>query len=137
MELLWREFRRAWLGFERLFFFVPSPVERPGAEPQPRSAPQPSPNRAWDRAPTGGVPDWMRPSPSTTPRRALPLEVVSALMALGLASPPPKDELKRIVRRALADAHPDRHPGGEHAAMAMRLAEVQKSREVLRRHNLM
>jgi hypothetical protein len=82
----------------------------------------------------GQLPDWMQPPPSAQPRKALPMEVVAALMALGLASPPAKDQLKRQIRRALADAHPDRHAVERHPEMAQRLHEIQQAREVLRRH---
>lgn len=129
---LWRETFALFSDIEHLF------VE--GRLPEPRkvkSSPtvrQPK-DQPMNRPVYGGpLPDWMRPTPSASPRKALPMEVVSALMTLGLASPPAKEQLKKMIRRALANAHPDRHPPEDHAQMRQRLHEIQDAREVLRRH---
>ncbi len=133
---LWQQTRALFEDLEVLFVdgrlsARPPPVERGAArQVQPQAhAPRPTPPLFG-----GPIPDWMQPEPSEKPRKALPMEVVAALMALGLASPPAKDQLRRRIRRALADAHPDRHAVERHAEMARRLHEVQEAREVLRRH---
>ena len=106
------------------------------ASPEVELACERSPTKTANRSVfEGPIPDWMRPSPSVSPRKALPMEVVSALMTLGLASPPAKEQLKKMIRRALANAHPDRHPPEDHAQMRQRLHAIQEAREVLRRHN--
>ena len=129
---LWREVTDLFSDVEHLF------VEgRLPAPPQikPVSRKRQPPEQSSNRSVFGGpIPEWMHPSPSATPRRALPMEVVSALMTLGLASPPAKEELKKMIRRALANAHPDRHPPEDHAQMRQRLHAIQEAREVLRRH---
>ena len=132
---LWRQTLDLFGDLEGLFVEGRiSPDRRPPrstepSRPPPRVSPQGTPSLFG-----GQLPDWMQPAPSSEPRKALPMEVVAALMTLGLASPPAKDQLKRQIRRALADAHPDRHAVERHAEMAQRLHEVQRAREVLRRH---
>ena len=133
---LWQQTRALFEDLESLFVVgrLPSrssPSERvtPRRERAQAHAPRPTPPLFG-----GPIPDWMQPVPSEKPRKALPVEVVAALMALGLASPPAKDQLRRKIRRALADAHPDRHAIERHPEMARRLHEVQEAREVLRRH---
>ena len=128
MLKLWRELWSMVADFEHLFLTGSTRRDRSS----PRKAPQ-KPRQAT-RSRATSIPDWMNPPPSAQPRRALPMEVVSALMTLGLASPPAPPELKRLIRRAMADAHPDRHAEHHHAAMAKRLHEVQNAREILRRH---
>ena len=130
---LWRETTTLFSDVEYLFVEgrLPSPPEvKPpptGRQPQAKTA---------NRSVFGGpIPDWMHPTPSVSPRKGLPMEVVSALMTLGLASPPAKEQLKKMIRRALANAHPDRHPPEDHAQMRQRLHAIQEAREVLRRHN--
>jgi hypothetical protein len=129
MVKLWRELWAMVADFEHLFLTGSVRSRRPApAYEATKKTRQPTERHAT------AIPDWMSPPPSAQPRRALPMEVVSALMTLGLASPPAPPELKRLIRRALADAHPDRHAAHHHAAMTQRLHEVQKAREILRRH---
>jgi len=135
MRWLWRDLLRWFGALERVF--VDGRVASAGRpkDRAPRTAKQPgSPRQGTSPLVDGSIPDWMRPAPSAVPRKALPMEVVSALMTLGLASPPAKESLKKRIRRALAQAHPDRHPPEDHAQMRQRLHEIQRAREVLRRH---
>ena len=129
---LWRETAALFSDVEHLFVEgrLPTPpsVKATAKQRQPQTRPV---NRSVF---SGPIPDWMHPTPSPAPRKGLPMEVVSALMALGLASPPAKDQLKKMIRRALANAHPDRHPPEDHAQMRQRLHAIQEAREVLRRH---
>ena len=129
---LWRETAALFSDVEHLFIEgrLPAPPKT-----KPVSSNRQPKEQSSNRGVFGGpIPEWMHPSPSTTPRRALPMEVVSALMTLGLASPPAKEQLKKMIRRALANAHPDRHPPEDHAQMRQRLHAIQEAREVLRRH---
>ena len=133
---MWRETLAFVSDIEHLFVLGRLPNRKPAqSEPKrPRPvtqahAPKPTPPRFG-----GPIPDWMQPTPSVAPRKALPMEVVAALMTLGLASPPAKDDLKKMIRRALANSHPDRHPPEDHAQMRQRLHEIQGAREVLRQH---
>ena len=131
MGWLWRETAALFSDVEHLFVegrLPTPPVKNAAKQRRPHTRPV-------NRQVFGGpIPDWMHPTPSTSPRKGLPMEVVSALMALGLASPPAKDQLKKMIRRALANAHPDRHPPEDHAEMRQRLHAIQEAREVLRRH---
>ena len=135
MRWLWRDLLRWLSALERVFVdgrVAPAVPPKAGAS----SAAQQTGSPCQGTSPLvdGSIPDWMRPAPSAVPRKALPMEVVSALMTLGLASPPAKESLKKRLRRALAQAHPDRHPPEDHAQMRQRLHEIQRAREVLRRH---
>jgi len=138
MGWFWRETLTFFSDVEQLFVLGRIPSSRSDApEPKPaRPRPEASAHAPKPTPPLfgGPIPDWMQPAPSGAPRKALPMEVVAALMALGLASPPARDDLKRMIRRALANAHPDRHPPEDHAQMRQRLHEIQGAREVLRRH---
>ncbi len=129
---LWRETTALFSQVEHLFVEGRLPSS-PETEPSPTE--RQARDKTVNRSVFGGpIPDWMHPAPSASPRKALPMEVVSALMTLGLASPPAKDQLKKMIRRALANAHPDRHPPEDHAQMRQRLHAIQEAREVLRRH---
>jgi hypothetical protein len=136
MGWIWDETLQFFADFENLFLsgrLKPKRRKRahtlPNTNPQPKSQPKPHTN-LFDAA----LPDWMQPMPSQQPRKALPVDVVAALMTLGLASPPAKDELKRLIRRALADAHPDRSQDSNPSDPARRLQDIQAARAILRQH---
>jgi hypothetical protein len=82
----------------------------------------------------GTIPGWMKPPSSGPTGPPLAAEVVAALLVLGLATPPPRQLLGRLIRSALKESHPDRHPAAQQREMAARLQEVQSAREVLRKH---
>lgn len=134
MGWFWNEARQFFEDFETLFLSGRvNPLDR-GRKPAHTAPKDPSPHRPNTNLFDTALPDWMQPMPSQQPRKALPVDVVAALMTLGLASPPAKDELKRLIRRALADAHPDRSQHSKRSDPAGRLQDIQAARAILRQH---
>ena len=130
MRWLWRDLLRWLSALERVFVDGRvAPAGRP-KDRSPSAAQQTgSPRQGTSPLVDGSIPDWMRPAPSAVPRKALPMEVVSALMTLGLASPPAKESLKSVFEERLRK-HTQIATPEDHAQMRQRLHEIQRTRSL-------